>query len=378
LGSGSRALSVEELREEVIRLGPWHLEVEITPEVSTQVSLEIPPDAPGGTFYRMSFHSPREGFMRRMRRIFPNGLEGRSVMDCACNCGAYLLWCKELGAGDCYGFDAREHWIRQARFLAEHRGQTDGVRFEVHDLYDLDRVDPGRFDVTLFNGIFYHLPDPVYGMKLAADRTDQLLVVNTATRLGAPDGTLVAAKEAPDRAMSGVHGLNWFPAGPGVMTRILNWMEFPEVRCSLWRIASRQDAGNGRLEMIAAREHGFFTAYDGALPDERARVRELVSTTVPPGTTVAVVTPAGWEPLDFDGREGVEVARVEDGERTTDADVRARLDALEAGPRYVAIPDAAAQWLERRPELARHLRFFHVLTDQGSGCLLVLLDESQG
>ena len=92
----------------------------------------------------MSFQSPGQGFMRKMKRIFPNGLEGRSVMDCACNCGAYLLWCKELGAGECYGFDAREHWIRQARFLAEHRGQTDGVRFEVHDLYDLDDVDPGR------------------------------------------------------------------------------------------------------------------------------------------------------------------------------------------------------------------------------------------
>src|SRR5207237_376889 len=128
-------------------------------------------------------------------------------------------------------------------------------------------------------------------------RTDQLLVVNTATMLGAPDGTLVAAKEAPGRAMSGVDGLNWFPAGPGVMTRILDWMEFPEVRCSLWRIPSRQDPRNGRLEMLAAREIGFFAAYDSALPDERARVRELVSTTAPPGATVAVVTPAGWEPL---------------------------------------------------------------------------------
>jgi hypothetical protein len=217
----------------------------------------------------------------------------------------------------------------------------------------------------------------VYGTKLAADRTDQLLVVNTATRLGAPDGTLVAAKEAPDRAMSGVHGLNWFPAGPGVMTRILDWMAFAEVRCSHWRIPPGQDTRSGRLEMLAAREPGFFAAYDAALPDERARVRELVSTTAPPGTTVAAVTPPGWEPLDFDGREGVELARVADGERTTDADVLARLEALrEAGPRYVAIPDAGAQWLEARPELARFLRRVHVLSDHGSGCLLVSLDES--
>ena len=238
MADGSRTASVEELRQEAIQLGPWHIEIYITPELSTRATLEAasPPGA-DPEFKGMSFQSPGPGFIRKMKRIFPNGLEGRSVMDCACNCGAYLLWCKELGAGDCYGFDAREHWIHQARFLAEHRGQTDGVRFEVHDLYDLDDVDPGRFDVTLFNGIFYHLPDPVTGLKLAADRTDELLIVNTATRLGMPDGALVAAKESPGRAMSGVHGLNWFPSGPRVMERILEWMGYAEIRCSRWRVS---------------------------------------------------------------------------------------------------------------------------------------------
>ena len=31
-----------------------------------------------------------ENIMARLRKIFPNGLEGRSVMDCACNCGALI------------------------------------------------------------------------------------------------------------------------------------------------------------------------------------------------------------------------------------------------------------------------------------------------
>ena len=48
-------------------------------------------------------------------------MEGRRVLDCACNCGYFLFWSRELGAGEGLGFDAREHWIRQARFLAAHR-----------------------------------------------------------------------------------------------------------------------------------------------------------------------------------------------------------------------------------------------------------------
>jgi tRNA (mo5U34)-methyltransferase len=378
LTEGPQTASLHGLLEEAIRLGPWHIEVEITPELSTRATLE----APAGTYSEptfdgMSFQSPKEGFMRKMKRIFPNGLEGRSVMDCACNCGAYLLWCKELGAGECYGFDAREHWIRQARFLAEHRVQTEGVRFEVHDLYDLDQVDPGHFDVTLFNGIFYHLPDPVAGLKLAADRTDELLIVNTATRLGMPDGALVAAKESPGRAMSGVHGLNWFPSGPRVMQRILDWMAFPEIICSRWRVPPQQHGRLGRLEMLAARTPGFFGPWDAALPDERARVRELISTTVPPRVTVAVVSPPGGQTVELDGRESVtlETADAENG-----AELPARLEELRrSGVEYLAVPDSARDWLGRHPALSAHMSDRHeTLAAAGSGAWVVrLLDPAE-
>ena len=137
----SASPSLTELRDEVIRLGPWHLDVEITPELSTRAFLEAPAGTYADSLGKIGFRSPREGFIERMLRIYPNGLEGRSVMDCACNCGGFLFWAKEIGAGDCFGFDVRRHWIDQAKFLAEHRsGPTDGMRFEVCDLYDLPKL----------------------------------------------------------------------------------------------------------------------------------------------------------------------------------------------------------------------------------------------
>jgi SAM-dependent methyltransferase len=290
-----------ELRDEVVRLGPWHIDIEVTPEVSTAAFLDAPPDTYSEEASQISFHNPRDGFLRRLMRTFPNGLEGRSVLDCACNCGAYLFYAKEAGAGRCLGFDIREHWIDQARFLAEHRERpSDEVHFEVLDLYDLPKLRPGRFDVTFFMGILYHLPELVTGLKLAADITDEVMIVNTATRAGHPDGLLVSKHESPTKLMSGNYGLAWLPTGPVVLTRILHWLGFPEVRCSVWRHAPRQRKDLDRLEVIAARTPGFFSDWDAAVPEE-SRMEDLLGTRTAPDSTIYVLG-NGFIERDIAGR----------------------------------------------------------------------------
>jgi tRNA (mo5U34)-methyltransferase len=251
-----------ELKEEIIRLGPWHLDVQVTPELSTSAFLEAPEGThdsgsptEGGP---VSFLNDRPGWQRQVSKIYPEGLEGRSFLDCACNCGGYSFWTKELGAARIFGFDVREHWIRQAKFLLEHREwPSDGIRFEVLDLYDLPKSDLAQFDLTLFKGIFYHLPDPVAGLKLAADMTREVLIVNTAVRVDLPDGMLAVQQEWTEHPMSGVYGLNWVPTGRDVMAQILNWMGFPETRLTSW-VANRTYEGKqlGRLEIVGAREPG--------------------------------------------------------------------------------------------------------------------------
>jgi SAM-dependent methyltransferase len=187
------------------------------------------------------------------------------MLDCACNCGAYVFWAKELGAGEGVGFDVHRHWIDQAQFLQAHRVQpSDGLRFEVRDLYELPSLGWQQFDITLFNGIFYHLPDPVQGLRIAADLTRELLMVNTATWNGQPDGMLKLAEESAEFLMSGVYGLNWFPTGPEVMTKILHWLGFPEVRLRFHRTDAvpNQRPELGRLELLAARSKAAFEQYD--------------------------------------------------------------------------------------------------------------------
>lgn len=250
-----------ELKEGISHLGPWHLDVQVTPEVSTRAFLEAPAEGSD----RVSFIDLRPGWIEKVRKIYPEGLQGRSLLECACNCGAYSFWAKELGAGETFGFDVRQHWIDQARFLQENRtvGPADRMNFEVMDLYDLPKRGLEPFDVTMFKGIFYHLPDPITGLKAAADLTKELLILDTAIRTDLPDGMLAVAREGQDPVMTGVYGLNWFPTGPQVLAEILEWMGFADVRLDYWRTrVGTKRPELGRLQMFAARERGLLDAFD--------------------------------------------------------------------------------------------------------------------
>jgi SAM-dependent methyltransferase len=248
-------LSSEELTAEIIRLGPWHHDVEVAPGLRTG---EITRSAAYASALGVpSVIHPESLFTRLAGELFPNGLAGRSILDCACNAGGYLFAAKRLGAGRCFGFDVRDHWIRQARFLAGHLPSSD-LEFDTRDLDTLPALRLEPFDITLFMGIFYHLPDPIAGLRIAADLTKELLVVNTAFRPSKKDA-LILNQESMTEVMSGVHGLAWWPSGEGVMRQLLAWCGFPHTRLQFTR---RVTSNHHRMEILAARNENTFAHYD--------------------------------------------------------------------------------------------------------------------
>ena len=274
----------EQLREEIIRLGPWHHDIEVRDGLTTRVSEDH--DYPG-EMRGVALLDWRPEFVRRMTGIYPDGLAGRSVLDVSCNCGECLFWAKELGAGRCFGSDVHDHWIKQGKFLLEHReGPKDDVTIEVGDLYDLPERGLEPFDIVLHHGVFYHLPDPILGLKVAADMCKELLAVTTATWSTEHDGFLRVGQESRTGPLSGVYGLHWLPTGPKVMEEILAWMGFPYTRLTFWRHHVRR--GRGRLSMLAARDEATFEAWD----------RD-------PGTSFALLPPPSGRSRVDAGRAGV-------------------------------------------------------------------------
>src|SRR2546423_2020807 len=260
------------LREEIIRLGPWHFDIKVAEGLTTAVSLEAPPGTYPESFGHVAFQDIRAEHRVHLKNLYPDGVTGRSVLDCACNSGGYLFWSRELGAGTCFGFDVREHWIRQARFLQEHRTDADHMQFEVMDLYDLPKRGLEPFDLTIFKGIFYHLPDPVTGLKIAADLTKEALILDTNSRAGMPDGLLALEQEGTEEVMVGVHGLNWHPTGPETVIRILEWLGFVEFHVMRWAREYMPDTG--RFGMVASKTAGLLDHWKGKQVDARERPPE--------------------------------------------------------------------------------------------------------
>jgi hypothetical protein len=378
---GRESASIEKLKSEGRRLGPWFLQVDVADGLTTADFSPDPGDADAapGPLGRVRMHDPRERFTRTLAAVYPEGLGQRSVLDCACNCGGYLFWAREHGAGRCVGFDVREHWIAQARFLAEHRSSpSDDMRFEACDLYELPKMGLDPFDVTLFNGIFYHLPDPIEGLRIAAETARELLVVQTSTRTGLPDGMLTISEESLTRGVSGVYGLAWFPTGPRVLADMIRWMGFPEVRCTWWSRRADQPPGHGRIEMVAARDPSTLAAYDAALgAPGPERVPAVVETTVSPEALVLVVSPGGDPVPQLDGREAQRFPETAaDGEPGDEgAALVAELERLRcAGADYLVVPAGAGEWVEARPALRRHLRRrCELVADEPGTCSVHLL-----
>jgi tRNA (mo5U34)-methyltransferase len=254
------------MRDAIVALAPWHHDIEVAPGIWTRAVAEdaLGPAATTNPGTRKpSAHRPVENTELLLRAIYPGGLEGRSVLDCACNAGGHLFGAARVGAGAGFGFDAREHWIAQARFLAQHLSAAP-LEFEVLDLYDLPSQDRGQFDVCFFNGIFYHLPDPVAGLRIAADHTREVLILNTATTSG-PGSVLVLNQESDEELLSGVHRLAWLPT-PGVLQPILEWCGMPHVRVA-WETAQAEHAprGRGRIAVVAARRASALENLENAL-----------------------------------------------------------------------------------------------------------------
>lgn len=172
-GGGRRGATVAELRRRVESLGPWFHDLELG-------GIRTAPDHPLGPFL--------EELWGAIRPLFPEDLDGRTVLDIGCNGGYYALKLCERGAR-VTGIDHDLRYLEQARLAAEVTS-ADLELFHL-DVYDVDRL--GRtFDYVLFMGVFYHLRHPLYALEKVARTVRERLVFQTLVR-GAEEPWIPAA-----------------------------------------------------------------------------------------------------------------------------------------------------------------------------------------
>jgi len=96
------------------------------------------------------------------------GLAGRAAAHLCCNNGVELLSLKNLGAGECVGFDISDEAVAEASDRAARTGIA--CAYVRSDIYEIPTEYRSRFDLALFTaGALGWLPDLPGAMQAAAE-----------------------------------------------------------------------------------------------------------------------------------------------------------------------------------------------------------------
>ena len=112
----------------------------------------------------------------------PNDLSGWRALDIGCNAGFYSFELAKRGA-HVLGIDREPRYLRQAAWARRQLGLGHCVELRRLDVYQLAGLEE-TFDLVLFLGVLYHLRHPLLALDVVAERTAQLLVLQTLTAPG--------------------------------------------------------------------------------------------------------------------------------------------------------------------------------------------------
>lgn len=124
--------------------------------------------------------------LRRMR--LPERLDGLSVLDIGAFDGFFSFECERRGAARVVAVDPEcwrepawgpQGWGTQQPFELARRALGSRVQDVDIDILEISPETIGTFDLVLFLGVFYHLPDPFSYLRAAASVCTGTMVVET-------------------------------------------------------------------------------------------------------------------------------------------------------------------------------------------------------
>ena len=168
-------LSDEEIRKEFGKFDLWHYAYTFEGGISFSALHNNPgpiTNAPERPLQRF------QHFIPYLIEAENGSLEGKRVLDIACNSGFWSIQCALLGA-EVVGFDARSDLIDQGNLIKSIVG-INNVEFKVLDFWDMSPQSlDGTFDVVLSLGILYHLPNPLGALKLTKLMARKSILLDT-------------------------------------------------------------------------------------------------------------------------------------------------------------------------------------------------------
>jgi 2-polyprenyl-3-methyl-5-hydroxy-6-metoxy-1,4-benzoquinol methylase len=128
-----------------------------------------------------------EVLWKTVKKLLPGNVQGLRVLDVGCNAGYFSVEMKRAGASYVLGIEGFPQYLAQAKLV------RDILQIDL-DLRELNvyqvTEDLGRFDITLFLGVLYHLKHPLLALEILASVTEGILVVESAILPDSPSSNL--------------------------------------------------------------------------------------------------------------------------------------------------------------------------------------------
>jgi tRNA (mo5U34)-methyltransferase len=206
----------DEISATIKALAPWFHNLHLPGDRQTA------PDHPLGDFPAYKW--------AQIESHLPRDLSGSRALDIGCNAGFYTFELATRGA-DVTAIDVDGHYLEQARWAAGVFGLHDRVSFRRMPVYQVTDL-PGKYDIVLFLGVFYHLRYPLLALDLVAQKVHHTLIFQSLTMPG--QGVSAAPEDLPigdrarlledgwpkmayiERALAGDYTNRWVPNHAGI------------------------------------------------------------------------------------------------------------------------------------------------------------------
>ena len=365
----------EEILSELKRLEPWFHRIDLGNGLFTKTESVMgePVDHPRGPW-------------QTIRKLLPDDLSGKTLLDVGCNAGFYAFEAKRRGARRVLGVDGQRQHVRQGLFVRKVLGLE--VEFRRLNVYELSPRVVGQFDITLALGLLYHLKHPILALENLYRITRDLLVIETAIMPPAKTPESFAYSFGALKTI--LHPLAYVENPPESKEQVFNWF-LPGTEALM---ALLRNAGFAQVELIEEKDDRAVVACRKAKEDEvgvGARqhfIAELKLADAPPRTYRASVeqtfrlrvTNLGDTRWPAAGDTGTGTGAVYLGShllRETEEEVawdyaRARLPRdLEPGEQAeidltIRLPETPGRYILEFDMVAEHITWFE---DHGSGTL---------
>lgn len=161
----------------------------------------------------------------------PIEISGKSFLDIGAWNGAHSFEASRRGSSRVLAVDSHSwtHPSVRGKEGLDLANSVLGNKVETRFLNITEQLpsDMGTFDVVLFAGVFYHLPNPIFALQNAASLAREVLIVETAIDVKSPSDPTM-------RLMRGVGGDNsnyWYPT-PSLMIALLRDLGFAHIDTS--------------------------------------------------------------------------------------------------------------------------------------------------